>query len=450
MVTLSEMLLNLKQAIAAFPDKRIGRNLKYGFEDVAMGAFSVFFTQSPSFLAHQRLMQQSQGVNNATSLFGVIHIPTDNHIRDLLDEVEAMKVSGVFDFCFDQLVNNGYLNQFKQENGELLIALDGTEYFSSETIHCDSCSSKEHKKGVTTYSHGMITPVIVSPDRNQIIPLAPEYITPQDGVEKQDCENRAGKRWIKGKGKKLFTRLQSVNSGNDHPDSVPGVTILGDDLYAHQPMCQELLKQGFNFILVCKEESHKTLYQWLEGIKEELSVETREKGIEQKVSYKYVNQIPLKDGEDSLRVNWCEITITREDTGEQLYHNSFITNIEITAENVADIAKSGRARWKIENENNNTLKTKGYHLEHNFGHGKKHLSKLLASFILLAFLFHTVMELSDELYRTLRSKLPSRQIFFDHIKALTVYLYFKSWTHLFTFMTEGLKERHLAPDLAPT
>jgi len=433
MVTLAEMVKVLSQAVTKFPDKRTGQNLKYQFGDAALGAFSAFFTQSPSFLAHQRMMQEAQGISNAASLFGLIKIPSDNHIRDLLDEVPEEQVFPVFDSCFQMLLKAGYLDQLRQESGDLLVALDGTEYFSSDSIHCDSCTKKEHKKGQMTYSHSMITPVVVSPDQSQIIPLAPEYITPQDGNIKQDCENTAAKRWLKGQGKKLASL---------------GVTILGDDLYSRQPMCQELLKSGFNFILVCKEESHKTLYEYLEGITEEMTFFRREKGQKQKVTLRYVNNVPLKDGDAAMFLNWCEITVEKEN-GERLYHNAFITNIVLTEENVAEITSSGRARWKIENENNNTLKTKGYHLEHNFGHGKKHLAKLLVAFVLLAFLFHTIMELTDTLYQGLRARLGSRENFFNAIKQLTTFMYFKSWIHLFTFMIEGLKRRHLAPDLAP-
>ncbi len=39
----------------------------------------------------------------------------------------------------------------------------------------------------------------------------------------------------------------------------------------------------------------------------------------------------------------------------------------VQALNVTELVASGRARWKTENENHNVLKTKGYHLEHNFG-----------------------------------------------------------------------------------
>lgn len=93
-------------------------------------------------------------------------------------------------------------------------------------------------------------------------------------------------------------------------------------------------------------------------------------------TYRFVNQVPLRDGEDALLINWCELVTTLED-GKIIYKNAFATNHDITPENVKEVVEAGQARWKIENENNNTLKTKGYHLEHNFGHGKKHLSSLL-------------------------------------------------------------------------
>ena len=64
-------------------------------------------------------------------------------------------------------------------------------------------------------------------------------------------------------------------------------------------------------------------------------------------TYNYVNNVPIKSGEKALNTNWCEIKITNED-GKILYHNCFITDIEITDKNVIDIASYGRARWKIE------------------------------------------------------------------------------------------------------
>ncbi|MDL1964054.1 MAG: hypothetical protein LWW98_06910 [Deltaproteobacteria bacterium] len=98
-----------------------------------------------------------------------------------------------------------------------------------------------------TYSHTVITPVIVAPGNDKVIALQPEFITPQDGHTKQDCENAAAKRWF-------------IEYGLQYKDL--GVTILGDDLYCHQPICENILTEGLNFILVCRPYSHKTLYEW--------------------------------------------------------------------------------------------------------------------------------------------------------------------------------------------
>jgi hypothetical protein len=97
---------------------------------------------------------------------------------------------------------------------------------------------------------------------------------------------------------------------------------------------------------------------------------------------------------------------------------------------VAELAACGRARWKIENESFNVLKTRGYHLEHNFGHGTAHLSALLACLNLLAFAIHTVCDLAEGAWRKARTTLGPRLRFFQSLQALTTYLVFSSWTEL--------------------
>jgi hypothetical protein len=415
---------SFRRVLEDLPDKRTGKNQRYGMEDAALSAFSVFFTQSPSFLAYQRAMVGSKGRSNAQSLFGVHQIPSDNHIRNLLDEVKPEGVFGVFDEVFQLLEQEGQLPLFRSFKDNLLLALDGTEYFGSSKIHCPQCSSRNLKNGTAYYFHAAITPVIVCSGRSQVLPLPPEFIVPQDGHDKQDCENAAAKRWLKQYGKQ-YRHLQ--------------VTILGDDLYCHQPLCELLLKEQFNFILVCRPESHPTLYEWLEGLTLPTVTVKRWTGkVEEIYTYRYLNQVPLRNSADALLVNWCELTVTRAD-GKVLYKNAFASNHPITDTNVEAVVLAGRTRWKIENENNNTLKTKGYNLEHNFGHGKHHLSSLLATLNILALLFHTLLELLDEKYRLLRQHLPTRKTFFDDLRALTRYLYFESWDHLLTFMIQGLE-----------
>ncbi|MEP7136549.1 MAG: hypothetical protein ABI904_16590 [Chloroflexota bacterium] len=155
-------------------------------------------------------------------------------------------------------------------------------------------------------------------------------------------------------------------------------------------------------------------------------------------TYRNANHLHLRGGTDTLKVNWVELTITHEATGELIYKNAFVTDFEVLETTVEAIARDGRARWKIENENNNILKTKGYHLEYNFGHGSQFLSSLLLSLNLLAFLFHTAMGLVDKKYQLLRKELHKRRKFFRHVEALFEYLLFDSWDSLFSFMCRGL------------
>ena len=122
-----------------------------------------------------------------------------------------------------------------------------------------------------------------------------------------------------------------------------------------------------------------------------------------------------------------------------------ISDFEITAANVGLLVATGRARWKIENENNNVLKNRGYHLEHNFGHGQKHLSSLLAAMNILAFLYHAFLDFCDEKYRLIRAALPTRQTFFDDLRALTRYMLFVGWDALMEFMMRGLEIGPYAP-----
>ena len=266
--------------------------------------------------------------------------------------------------------------------------------------------------------------MLVAPDEKRVIVLEPEFIQPQDGQVKQDCERNAAKRWL-----------------TDHAPYLAGhkVTFLGDDLYCNQPFCEQVLGHKLNFIFTCKPESHTALYTEVAllaqmGAVEQFSQRRWTGSGHEKWIYRFVSDVPLRAGADALRVSWCELTIVYEETGEQLYHNAFATNFGLTTHNVPDIVAAGRARWKIENENNNVLKNYGYHLEHNFGHGAEYLSMILVLLNLLAFLFHTVLDLVDEVYQRLRMHLRVRKTFFTDLQALTRYLFFASWEQLLNFM----------------
>lgn len=186
-----------RHTVIKFPDKRRGGNTVYTMEDAALGDFSVFFTQSPSFLDCQRTMGVNYGQSNANTLFDMSLIPCDNQIHNLLDPVPPSTVFLMFSYVVDSLNNLDYLAPYRYLNGDLLIAMDGARFFSSNCIHCDHCNETHHgDDGTTTYHHSAITPVIVAPGNPRVIPLEPEFISKQDGNSKQDRENVAAKRWL--------------------------------------------------------------------------------------------------------------------------------------------------------------------------------------------------------------------------------------------------------------
>ena len=428
-----ELIGVMGQSFDQLEDYRTGENIRYEIKDAAVSAFGIFFTQSQSFLAYQRMIEKAKGKSNVHSLFGAEQIPSDAQIRNLLDPQEPELLYEVFRKGHDLLRESGRLETFGSYGGQYLISCDGTGTISSQRIHCENCSQRELKNGEVLYIHNAILPVIVKAGESRVLVLEPEFIRPQDGHEKQDCEREAIKRWIK----------RNARYYESHR-----YTLLGDDLYACQPICDLFLENDFNFILVCKPDSHVALYEQVEFLTRNEEVEQirqrywngRYAEIEQ---YRFVNEVPLRRGDEALSVNWCEITITREDTGQQLYHNAFITNHSLNRSNVVTVVRDGRARWKSENETNNVLKTKGYHLEHNFGHGQQHLANFMLTLNLLAYLFHTILELLDEQYRAVRQELVARQDFFNDLRALLRYMVFDNWQHLMHFMLVGLE---LIPD----
>lgn len=149
-----------------------------------------------------------------------------------------------------------------------------------------------------------------------------------------------------------------------------------------------------------------------------------------------------------MPVDWCDLQISHETTGEILYHNSWVTNHHLHAHRVEDVCTYGRTRWKIENEGIHVLKRKGYHVEHNFGHGSRYLAQVFLVLNLLAFLLHTAMHLVDDLYQFLRQALHKRATFFNDLRALCRYYAFPDWDALWLFMIKSLDEDDMPPDIA--
>ena len=417
MVILGQLLDGLRAACAAFPDKRKGGDASYMMADIGLSGFSPFFMQAESFLAHQRSLEEGQKTSNCHTLFGMMKIPTDNHIRSMLDPVHPSHLQSSFDQMLAALRENGGMTAFERLGGRAPIALDGTEYFCSYKLGCPHCLTRKRSNGKVESYHSMLAATIVAPGHNMAVPLMPEFIVKQDGAEKQDCERNAAKRWLAAHSERV-KELRPI--------------YLGDDLFACQPICEAVLASGADFLFTAKPDSHKTLYDFMNGAAlDERTIVVKEGRKKLTCRYRWFAGAPLRDGKDALNVNWIGVTMTGA-TGKVAYDGAFVTSLQVSRETIAEIAACARARWKIENESFNVLKNNGYHLEHNFGHGKQNLAMLFAAFNLLAFAIHTVCDCVEELWIKARNAKRARKRFFEHIRTITAYLVFPDWESLMT------------------
>jgi hypothetical protein len=396
-------------------DHRQSGKVDFSLHDCMMSALAMMFFQDPSVLSFQRRMQDRMQSNNLKTMFGVKAIPTDAVLRKTVDPVDTENINPCFEILFGHLQRGKQLLPFKLDSDHYLIALDGSQYFSSEKINCPSCLTYKGSKSKLRYSHQVLQAVMLNPTMRQVIPLAPEMIINSDGDTKNDCERSAGKRLI-GKIRAAHPKLK--------------IMVTCDGLYSNQPFIDALKTHAMSFVLVAKPTDHKLLFQWVEELDGLSGVEHMEL-VDQKGRrhhYRWVNQVPLNGTRDADQVNFFEYWLIVDQ--KATYHNSWVTDQTVSKQNIVELVKAGRARWKIENETFNTLKNQGYHLEHNFGHGSQHLSNNLFVLNLLAFFIHQILELCDRGYQYCRSKFSSRKEYWNILRGVIQIMLFRNFDHL--------------------
>ena len=402
------------EGISSPPRDSREKKSKISLADCLMSALAMFSLKFPSLLQFDEASEEKTIRHNLKTLYHVDRAPSDTYMRDRLDEVDTKDLRAAFTTIFSCIQRGRVLDDYKVLQKYIVIACDGTGMFSSESVHCENCCEKHHKDGRTTYYHQMLGAVVVHPDQSEVFPLCPEPISKVDGSQKNDCEQNAMKRFLKD-----FRR--------EHPKLE--VIFTEDALGAKGPYLKQILEIGANFLVNVNPTGNPSLFEWLKGVElQQKIIKTKSETIE----LKFYNGIPLNETHHEIQVNFIDCSIT--DKKGKKKHFSWITNLLVTEENVLTLTKTGRARWRIENETFNTLKNQGYQFEHNFGHGYKNLSHVFGLLMFLAFLIDQVQQRCCGLFQQALAKAKRKTRFWEKLRWYFLECNIDSWECLFTAM----------------
>lgn len=395
------MFSAIRQDFEKIPDHR-ANNSKIPFADVLMSGFAMFSLKEPSLLAFdERRCNEPESLHG---VYGIGVIPCDSQMRTALDPLSPSLLRKPFLTLFHHAQRGKALEKLKWLDEYYLLALDGTGIYSSEAVSSNYCLAKRKKNGTTEYYQQMLGAAIVNPDFKEVIPLCPEMIATQDGSKKQDCERNATRRW-----------LEKFRQEHPHLKCV----VIEDGISSNGPHIRDLFEHNLRFILGAKQKDHVYLFEQMDqalaaGEATEFSTTIADApGVTH--TFRFANGLALNKSHPDILVNVLEYWQVDGD-GKELYF-SWVTDLFLTFENVCQIMRAGRARWRIENETFNTLKNQGYNLGHNYGLGKKHLSAVFIHLMMLAFLVDQIQQLCCPLFNAAWEQCKSKRKLWESIRS---------------------------------
>jgi Transposase DDE domain len=393
---IDELIKQARKGFGAIKDHR-KPNAIHPLVDLLSAGFAVFSLKDPSLLSFRH--QFPRRSENLKRVYGIEQIPEDTALREGIDGVDPASLQQQFKPFIDLLRQKEVLKKRQVLGGYTVLAGDGTEHYCSGNIACPHCLTKNHRNGSVSYHHQMLGAVLVSSGEKTVFPVAVEPIVRQDGREKNDCELNAAKR--------LVPQIRQAMPTDK-------LLIALDALYANAPLIRLLKEHQIAFVIGIKDGFPLVQADRLaaEGKLREVSWEANGR----LCAVRFANGLILNGQNQDLRVNFLEYIEVDPSNGKLLFVNTWITDLNIDRQNARELVAVARTRWKIENETFNTLKNQGYHLEHNYGHGKKHLATNFAILTFLAFLTDQIAQCLDTAFQKALAVCQSKRALWEKVR----------------------------------
>lgn len=413
------LLKSMRQFFEKIPDPKSGTTIPLA--DHLMSGLAIFGLKYPSLLQFDQERNEELTRANLKSLYGITQAPSDTYLRERLDEVDPNHLRKSYTNLLRLLQRGKGLEGFAYLDDHYLLSLDGTGYFSSSEVHCKQCCEKHHRDGRVSYYHQLLGAVLVNPNHKEVFPLAPEPISKHDGASKNDCERNAAKRLLK-------------DTRREHPHMK--FIVIEDALASNAPHIKLLQALQYRYLLGAKQSDHKFLFDWVDATSATAYHEhTDDQGVTHR--FRYLNQAPLNEANFDLEVNFLEYWEIKPNG--KITHFAWVTDLTIHKDNLMQLMRAARARWKIENETFNTLKNHGYHFEHNFGHGYQHLSTVMVHLMMLAFFIDQIQQRCCKLFNRALDKAKTKTRFWQKLRNLFQSFLIPHWEAMYLGIANELK-----------
>ena len=399
-------------------------NITYSLSDFLKSGFAIYSLKCPSLLAFQKRTAVED--SNLSQIYGIGDVPSDNRLRQGLDEIHPGRLRQGFQRLFKRLKNLGILTEYTYWRNHTILSIDGVEHFCSKKVSCPHCMKRKHRDGSTSNYHSMLGAVMVHPEQREVFVLDCEPIVKQDGAEKNDCERNAAKR--------LLSEMKQ-----NYPKQF--MVLVMDALYATAPCIEQIQAHSrWQYVINVKPDSHKSLFRQFENRDRRGQVKWHQveddKGVHK---FGYSNGLALNESATHIRTNMLYYEFHPHKGKKQTF--TWITSIRMTKSNVYKIMRMGRSRWKIENETFNTLKNQGYHFEHNFGHGFNFLCSVFAILMMLAFTVDQIQQHACDTFQQLWEGLGTKVKLWESLRASFKFLDCQSMEAIFFKMAQFYRIR---------
>lgn len=378
--TIHSYFPDLQTRLAQIADHR--KRKEYSSNELLSAAMAMFIfkAQSRNAINNDR-RHSSKFTTNFKKLFNV-DLPHMDAVQDFFEELPPAELERIKTDLIKRLIEKKVFYNNKI-SGYYTVAVDGSGVISCDTDRFGCGLKQESKNGKITYLYPVLEAKLVT-EAGFCVSLATEWIINDSGqpYDKQDCELKAFKR-LAQKLKKTFPRLP--------------ICLLADALYANDPVMSICENNEWKYIITLKDGSLPALQDCLKddppSQRNSFVCHPVCKVKNTTITQQFYWVEDLLHKKHTLQYLQCKETIIHEKTGQEVTTNFVrITNLPVNKATVKNLSKSGRLRWKIENEGFNEEKNQGYAMEHLYSRDSFNALQNYYQSMLIAHLLNQLLE----------------------------------------------------------